>query len=138
VVLLFASAACGGAEQPRVEVGTGLESFVPLAPRAPLPLYAGPQGGHHLVGAIRSSGLTPRRMKVRFNLTPVGEQVPAMTYGVGLSLEERGGEHVVSGLFLVVPEPAQIDGRSCLLRIDVVDADGRAASDERTVVPIRD
>jgi len=45
--------------EPTLEVGTGVDAFTPLHDGDDLPLVAGPQGGHHVWGALRATDVDP-------------------------------------------------------------------------------
>ena len=60
-LLGLALAGCGGGDPAAgdlvVELGTGEVGFEPLADEQPVPLVAGPQGGHHVWLSLRAEGL---------------------------------------------------------------------------------
>jgi len=67
-LVLLALAACGEAPtvdaacfdlDPTVRIGAGSRDFERLADRAPLEVHLGPQGGYHVVYALRPSGVNP-------------------------------------------------------------------------------
>jgi hypothetical protein len=47
-------------------IGTGVTQFVPLEEGAVVRIAAGPQGGHHIWGAVAARGLETRQARVRY------------------------------------------------------------------------
>ena len=52
-----------------VELGTGVDTFVPLSDGDPLPFERGPQGGYHVYGSLRATGVDVGDPNYPFELT---------------------------------------------------------------------
>lgn len=137
-------AACGGGEPPpaeepppalRVEAGTGRAGqFTPVAEGDTLRLQRGCQGSQHVFVSLRAWGLASDKALVNLALRRTGDsQVVSLPYRLRLPFTSPspGGPAELTGLLLVVPEPAQALGRAVTLEASVEDEAGHSASDRR-------
>ena len=140
-LLGLALAGCGGGDPAAgdlvVELGTGEVGFEPLADEQPVPLVAGPQGGHHVWLSLRAEGLASERALMVIDAIPLvdGEPPPARA-PVRIFMEP-----MPDGRMEYIGWPAQLDAPACLVgqrlsvRVTLTDSEGRRGSDERIVVP---
>ena len=98
-----------GTESLDVELGTGQESFLAIADNDPVDIIFGPQGGHHIWGAVRVRGMKANAAHVR--LAAVAEDGDKAGGGGPLRIQfERADAHQErAGLFIYIDDPAQID-----------------------------
>lgn len=120
-------------EPPWVEVGTGWESFIPVAEGDGVPLIRGPQGGFHLWTSVRvSRHFDPEKVEVTTwaegGLPPGYDHLPAR-----LTLQPFADGYERLGLRAFIYNETLI-GQTVTLKVEVVDSTGRKGSDERTVV----
>ena len=128
-----------------LEIGTGEAAFEPIA--APLPVVNGPQGGWHVFGSLRGTGLWSGGDEPLFDGT-----APTVTFGVVAEAFVAGYEDLarplidtadgveLAGELLVwdVDEPSALDGLAATLSATVIDACGVEAAATATatlVVP---
>lgn len=158
-VLAMSVMGCGPASPPVVpdaepgialaEVGTGTVAFESVAEEQPLILWAGPQGGHHFIVHARMKGLDPGDPKMigipenpRTTFaayTAEGEQVDLRLPAYAMGYEDELGDgwrYLISGRLLMVEEPLVplLFGQRMLIRVTIVDVDGRTATDSVWVV----
>lgn len=125
-----------------VEVGSGLEGFAPLVEGDEIYLVEGPQGGRHVFGHARITGMDPgtsRRdgpettfsvhtldgRRLSADLPPFTE--PYVETGEGLTLP--------SGRFVFIEVPAaEILDTTVVLGVQVKDRNGVSGEDARRVV----
>ncbi len=135
----------GCAGEGALELGTGEATFEPLDDGGPLAFHLGPQGGYHVYGALRTTGLAPGRAD-----DPFGAASPRVTFlleaadGTWLGalpsqprlLEGDRGEAVLTGqpVVLAVSDVAGLVGSLATFSAGVEDRCGRTAEDEREVV----
>lgn len=120
---------------PSVEVGTGQNEFVALGVLDRIDIVLGPQGGYHVWGAVRVTGMNPSRIAVDLSVVLVG--TPSETLSISpyrLTLLRVGSAYEWYGLLGFVPDPQRADGREVMLTMDVKDTAGRAGSDARRVI----
>jgi hypothetical protein len=144
---LAAALACGKAPDPieppdsgplaRVEVGTGTGSFVALKDGDPVNIVKGPQGGHHIWGALRCSGpLNPNGLEVHFRIFKADPRAEIQDNPYRITLQQNGEFAEWYGMIGFLPNgPSEVAGVATVLRMEVKDAEGRTAFDERRVVP---
>lgn len=131
------------AEQPVLEIGTGIEDFEPLP--AEVGYEFGPQGGWHIWGSLRAEGIwtgiegTPNETTpvVSFTMQAVEGDLTGgydrlrrpMTLQAD-DVAELVGEQVI----LDVSDPSEADGVQVELMATVEDACGTVVTDTRRVV----
>ena len=143
VVLAGCGASYGG--PPVIAIGTGPDSFVPLADGDAIPIVHGTQGGYHVWGSIRAREVDPHGLALRFTLVIDGDaamgtaplSVTVRDDRVDLDLAGSGSDAIGThaGTVVFLPDPAAVRGRSCRFRVAATDAGGRHATDEKRVVP---
>lgn len=163
LILLATAARCGGGNGDRpdsavtqgdawVELGTGTVGFEELEPDSDLVLVAGPQGGHHFVLNARMRGLQPgdpempgtvQNPSTRFTVwSEAGDQldIDPPPYRLGYEAVGDGVYGLGSGHIIQVREEevAALYGTRVRVRVELTDADGATASDERWVVAVED
>lgn len=131
-----------------LEVGTGEDAFVPLSADDPLPFVRGPQGGHHVYGSLRATGVRPgdpadpygpHSPLVTFVLTVDGAEVAALRAQPRLFTEGPDGDTLVGQLVVFsLPDPTPLDGAAATFSAEVTDECGATATDARDVVLVFD
>lgn len=136
--------ACPG--DPAVEIGTGDREFISIEDGDQLPLIHGPQGGNHILGAIRLWNIDPIVL-IRYTLTRLDnaflysdntyrlQVVPEAEcqwyylnlYGyIGFAGEGTGSQDIVMDVMWYEAE----------MRMEVVDQAGVTLVDTRRITPI--
>lgn len=129
---VFLLAACGVEGTPELELGTGVDAFVPLEDGARVPIVCGMQGGQHAWVSLRMRHLDFSRVAVEFAITVEETGATVCEKPRGEVSVPRDGE--LLGVLCFVPEPTGLDGRSALLRAAVEDRSGRQAESEVRIV----
>lgn len=137
-MILLASAAvlfgCGGTETPasspsceaqgtlQVELGTGLDSFQPVATNPEATVIFGPQGGYHIWTALRvaQSGLQSVKVTLQAKLEDGRAVGPESTVDIRLVESTDGTSSGRSGLFTFIDDPADVKDRRVVLTAAVV------------------
>lgn len=135
-------AACAAAaeEEGLLEIGTGAEGFEPVADGDHLQIQSGGQGGHHVYGSLRASGVVQGIFE--------GETDPVVTFevldgeGTVLAGYEAYPRHFVQedealvhfgDTLILEANPGSLDGVEVTLVAELEDACGRVLTDERVV-----
>jgi hypothetical protein len=120
----------------RIEIGTGVELYEPLAEGAPVEVVLGPQGGFHIWTSVRihDPALDLARIDLSARLTDDGSAVGNPS-SITASLDAVDGTRERAGMTSFVTNPSSIRGRRVVLHVDVFAEDGRRGSAERTVIP---
>ncbi len=149
VLLLIALAGCaaeGTDLPPEVILGTGLEAWVPLADGDDVGIVQGPQGGYHVFGSVRATGLDPGNpLDLYAECNPTTEfrayrgdvrvDLGASTYRQGLDPGPEPYHEMIGRLIILdIASPAELDGVALRLEVTITDHDGLTASDQRMVV----
>jgi hypothetical protein len=130
-------------EPARCDLGTGSTTWKPVADGEPLPFFQGAQGGLHVYGSFRVAGIVPvgeggKPPLVRFQLVDPGSGEAVGGYdGLRRPLKTRQDgtlELVGDVLVLAFGSPEEAIGRPVRFEVEVEDACGSSASDERDVV----
>ena len=134
---------------PAIEIGTGYSAWWPLEEGQELIMVHGPQGGWHMLCAARVFHTDPL-VEISFTVTTEGGVVVADNlYQVALFPGPNECSGVYSGMyaFLDVREleegerdtpPELLAYQPLIIDMSVVDAQGRAASDQRIVTAVPD
>jgi hypothetical protein len=131
-------------------LGVGSDAYSPLAAGASVQVIHGPQGGYHIVVAIRATGIWPGTPSL-----PGAPDLPTTTLhaaredGSMLGLDAfnvfrqpyapgpDGDDYLVGKLLRLDPSAIPgIAGAHLVLGVDLVDRDGRAVSDEKHVIAL--
>ncbi len=129
---------------PSVVLGSGEVEFVTLGEAGQeVDLVNGVQGGWHVWGSVRVTGMDWRDLLLEFTVAEPGGSLlsePSRTQAE-LSCcegdEECEGLGEIVGFPVLVDEPALAAGRNLTLRVVATDPDGLTATASRTVTPIR-
>jgi hypothetical protein len=124
--------ACASGAPAQVWLGTGTETFAPLQAEQELALEAGPQGGHHLMLALRLRSFSQTTTSVTFRAEQPETHVVAKPLRYSLPLGAAGGGtcallglryplDLATDYFLFLGEPLD-------LSVEASDADGRSAT----------
>lgn len=120
--------------QPLLELGTGTQAFGALTNGQPLTIIAGPQGGFHLWAAARTRApLDPRLITLTVKVKLAGAELSSTEYKV--NLVKNGPFSEWYAMTALVPDPAEVRGKSTVVELIATDAAGRTATDSRTVIP---
>lgn len=144
---LLALTACHDpCDTPAVAVGTGVDRFEPLAEDADVDVINGPQGGWHVLGAVRTWGMGEvARVDWTLDRASDGARVGDLLYTVATTPTPRACSREFAGLFGVlsldgVPHdegdtPADaVDGERLVSTMTVTDDGDRAAVGTATIV----
>jgi hypothetical protein len=146
LLLVLAASGCGPGPNlevdPLVALGTGDVGYLDLGVRDEVPTVYGPQGGYHIWGSVRATGMDWRELDLYFELLDAaGELVSNPTnmptvanHCAGQEGCEQGMGEVV-GITVFVDEPGELWARDITMAVVATDAEGRTAADERIVVP---
>lgn len=136
--------ACPG--DPAIEIGSGDREFVTIADNDQLPLIHGPQGGNHILGALRVWNMNPIVL-IHYTITRIDngylfsdntyrlEMVPEAEcqyyyiniYGyIGFAGEGTGSQDIV----------LDVMWHNALMQMEVEDLEGNVLVDERVIVPV--
>jgi hypothetical protein len=127
-----------------VELGLGGGTFTRVAERDPIELQTGTQGLHHFILRSRTRGMlagedgSTATMFGAFDED--GQKIDILECPYQLPYEPSPDVDdfllLREDIFLIIDEAyvPSIDGRSLLFRVEVIDADGRYARDERTLI----
>ncbi len=148
--LLGACASPGGAG---VELGTGTTAFTPLGDGDEVYIVQGPQGGYHLDGSVRATGIvhgdpedlsSPDNPTTVFRVLRAGEAVsgtanqPDVSYTQGLdeSAEPTFCEMVGRRVYLNIGDDDDLVGSTLTVEVTLSDVDGRVLMDSREVFAV--
>ena len=150
-VLLSFTASCGGADDgpelpPTAVLGSGENSFAPIADGGIARVIRGPQGGYHLIGSVRVTGIVPGdpddlassdNPNTVFSVWSGNQRIDQSGANFTQGLDPIGGgtfEMVGRIVILNIQTDADIDGQTLRFVVEVTDVDGVVVSDERNVV----
>jgi len=151
LALALALAACGGGQDdpvlpPSAELGTGDTAFEPLDDGESIYVIQGPQGGFHVLGSVRVTGVergdpddlsSAKNPTTTFAVYRGSERIDAMgaSYVQGLDRVEPGVYEMV-GRFVILDILAddEVAGESLRITVELEDVNGVTVSDERTVL----
>jgi hypothetical protein len=117
----------GSSFAPRLEIGTGdIGEFVPVADGETVYLVRGPQGGQHVWVSLRAERLHTRPGLIRLVFERERDMYAAsIPFEVRLSFVDEvplGADYTqISGLQLIVPEPADVLGEDMIIRARVAE-----------------
>ena len=129
--------------EPSVRLGSGEVEFVPLSDGAQeVDLVNGIQGGWHVWGSVRVAGLDWTDVRLDFSLSaPGGELVSAPSRTQAelscCTEDDCDGVGELVGFPVLVDEPVIAQGRNLTLAVVVTDPEGRTATADRAVIPVR-
>jgi len=131
---------------PFVQLGTGEVEFVPLEEGDDVGVVHGIQGGDHIWGSARATGVDWRELSMRWELLddedgqPLSEPSLLITSMVQCPVSDAGcsrgmGETV--GFPVLVDDVGDVVSDDVIMKITIEDAEGRSATDEYVVDPVR-
>lgn len=144
---------CAAAGAPAVELGTGTTAFAPLAEGDEVAIVQGPQGGYHLDGSVRATGVdcgdpddlaSPRNPTTVFRVF-LGEQPvsgvraePGVSYtqGLDVSSDPQFCEMVGRRVYLNITRDDDLVGQTLRVEVTLTDASGVTVADDREVFAV--
>lgn len=129
-----------------VELGTGVDTFIPLSDGDPLPFERGPQGGYHVYGSLRATGVDVGDPNYPFELTNPHIWFSVEQEGAEIALlvdqpraltplDDAGHFGVLGELVIFsVPDPTTLNGTTARLTGRLTDRCERGGEDSREVV----
>jgi hypothetical protein len=145
--LALFSFACGGSEMPAedcpthdsasFELGTGQLEFQPIADGQPLAINSGPQGGCHFFLSLRTNGFAASGFRLHYEVfyaetNASTGSTSSFTARLRPAAESGTCENLGTTAFLL--KPWDMEDQRVTIAVDVEDAEGRTASERRTVV----
>lgn len=121
-----------------VEVGTGFDDFEEVMDGGPVDLTFGPQGGFHIWTAVRTRDTSVAEAQVNVSARYVESDAsvgPASRWPTTLVLLNGGTVRERGGLRNFVDDAALANGKTVVLRAEIVTKDGRHGAGERQVIP---
>lgn len=127
-----------GAVPNPVEVGTGVDGFVPLADGQLIELSQGPQGGgrlmgFHIWGAVRVRGFAAQGTLVRFRYLSLPDRAAIGIQERMVTLQPEGDALIAYGFATRLNDCCAILDQRIVMRVEVEDRNGLAGADEREV-----
>jgi hypothetical protein len=127
-----------GAVPNPVEVGTGVDGFVPLADGALIELSQGPQGGgrlmgFHIWGAVKVRGFAAQGALVRFRYLSLPDRAAIGIQERMVTLQPDGDALIAYGFATRLNDCCEILDRRIVMRVEVEDRNGMMGADEREV-----
>lgn len=127
----------GGAPRP-VEVGTGRDSFEVLVEGQEVALSVGPQGGGRMMGyhvwmGLRARGVNPTGVRATYTILGATTRDLHAEQTRLFNLEPSGDAFVSYGIAPRIIDCCLVENQDVLLRVEITDADGVTAEDERRV-----
>ena len=127
---------------PIIEVGPGDTLFEPIEDGDTIEVIHGAQDGHHILGSIRARNTTSVAV-IHFQIVSEysGEPVSNQVYRIQLLPDPTRGDcaWIITGLFAYLgridPAGAEFLDQAATMQMDLVDDNGRTASDTVSVVP---
>lgn len=139
---------------PDLQLGTGVDGYVPLADGDDIIIVYGPQGGYHLDGSLRVQGIDPgdaddlsdpRNPLTVFQVldeggSPVsglqGAETIEFRQGIDESDEPGVYEMVGRKILLDIQDDAELEGQTLTVSVRVEDVDGVVLADQHSVTAV--
>ncbi|MCA9530641.1 MAG: hypothetical protein KC543_10935 [Myxococcales bacterium] len=137
LALTIIACGCGdGAPDAELELGTGGAAFSPLSDGDRVSLTEGPQGGYHILLALRARHVVPARAHVTVVVHPVAGGRPRQSLALIIDLMPLGdpGSYEALGILTVLSAPQCFVGQRTQVEVTLSDAAGRTVQAERSVV----
>ncbi len=126
---------------PSLEIGTGDQDFEALHDGDDAVVIQGPQGGFHLLGSLRATGVEPgdtanvfdeNNPTMHFTVSEGGDRVDVSNAFIqGLDEADRGLYEVIGRfVFLDIQEDEELVGSVVTLRVELTDINGVVLSGE--------
>lgn len=146
MAVLALAQGCGGPAldvPPWAQVGTGDVGFEPVTEGQEVGIQSGIQGGQHIWGSVRATGLDWRDASVEFVLLDeegleAEEPTRLRTSMQQCPQDQDGcdqGMGELVGATVLVNNPGGIRGDRITMQVTVTDDEGRSATDARVVFP---
>ncbi|MCC7381196.1 MAG: hypothetical protein IT384_05165 [Deltaproteobacteria bacterium] len=121
-----------------VEIGTGADMFEPIAEGQEVEIILGPQGGgrnrgYHIWHALRARGVEPGGAEATFRTYLAADRSEVATQTRRVDLQSLGGALVFFGAAPQIEDCCLVEGQDLIMRVELLDANGLALSDERRV-----
>lgn len=121
-----------------VEVGTGVDGFVPLRDGQLIEVSQGPQGGgrlmgFHIWGAVRVRGFAAQGALVRFRYLALPSRAAIGIQERMVTLQPEGDTLVAYGFATRLNDCCAILDQRIVMRVEVQDRNGLMGADEREV-----
>ena len=129
----------GDTGPPVVEIGTGEAEFIPVPDGGEAELVHGPQGGYHVVGAVRMSGFDPDNTVLTYTVLDGGTTLVEVPIAIlARRLVRDGVAYLKLGDLLIFPiaGPADVVGRTLEIRASVTRDGLPVANDTLTVTVV--
>lgn len=128
---------CSAPGEPTLEIGLGLDGYEPLDNGDPMPLIHGPQGGYHLEIGLQATNLAADALIGGYLVGEIdgvvlAESAPFLDFRC--KLPEAPVQESWGTLLVFEAEPADLDGQTAIIRVEVTDADGTVVSAEASFV----
>ena len=145
----IAAIACGDTDSgpPIATLGTGDTAFEPLSDGDTIFVIQGPQGGFHVLGSVRVSGIDPgdpddlqdpSNPTTTFRVFMGADRVDldASSYTQGLDPVADSSQHEMIGRLVIldIQSDDELDGASLRVQVEVTPAAGLGAIDERMLI----
>jgi hypothetical protein len=138
---------------PLVEIGSGVDEFLPLEDGGEILIVQGPQGGHHFDGSLRAQGIppgdgrdltNPDNPTTTFRIVRVsdGQQLDVgITFTQGLETTDEPGVYAVLGRKVIfdrnwVQFDDDVTGVECDFIVEIQAVDGTVLTDTRRVIGV--
>ena len=127
-----------GSSGPTVQMGTGLDMYVPLTMGEVVLLVQGPQGGggrfggFHIWGGIESDGFNPDAATLDLFVLRASDRMEmAKLEGRIVNLQASGsGTHVAHSIAMILDDCCLVVDEDIIMRVELVDADGLRGENE--------
>jgi hypothetical protein len=136
--MLLLAGACEpcGQGTPSLTLGTGVDEFVSLdAVNHTLELVHGPQGGYHVILAVRAVGLHPSGLSTGRMFGTVNQvQLADNSIWTELTCDRPSDTQQTLNQFLIFDaQPEDLDGQQADVDVWLTDVDGVRVEDEATI-----
>jgi hypothetical protein len=147
LLALFLLAGCGPNldVDPLLILGTGETEFVPLTAGVDdLVLASGVQGGQHVWGAVRATGVDWTNLTITWELTDEDEEEVTETTTIRQSLNHctrsddacEGGMGEIVAVTVIIDDVSGVRGDELTMTVRASDEDGREATATSKIRPI--
>lgn len=131
--------------EPWVELGTGEVEFIPVSEGDHVDLVHGLQGGDHIWGSARVTGIDWREITLEFELLDEDDEQVTEPSLLVTALQQcprsddgcEAGMGETVGFPVIVDPPSAVFGGDITMKVTAFDEDGRLATDEVGVKPGR-
>jgi len=157
IALLFGCDGGSGPDvvlDPDLQLGTGVDAFVPVEDGDEMLVVFGPQGGYHLDGSLRVQGIdpgdeddlsAPDNPLTVFQVTTEDGTIVSGLQGAdtvefrqGIAAADTPGVYEMIGrkILLDIEDDAELEGQTLTVTVTVEDADGITLEDRHSVLAV--